>query len=92
MNENRKYLAEFKETVLKYYPISDESFSLFENIIGFQTFEKDEILLNIDKVSKHIHFICKGAVIAYFTDDKGDIYTKNIFWKSSSQVPPFPHF
>lgn len=79
MNENNFFLAKFKETVIQYYPISDKSFSLFKDIIKFQTFEKEEILLDIGKVSKHIHFICKGAIIAYFTDKNGTIYTKNIF-------------
>jgi signal-transduction protein with cAMP-binding, CBS, and nucleotidyltransferase domain len=79
VNENNFFLAKFKETVIQYYPISDKSFSLFKDIIKFQTFEKEEILLDIGKMSKHIHFICKGAIIAYFTDKNGTIYTKNIF-------------
>lgn len=79
MNKKNRYLTEFKETILKYYPISDHSFSLLENIIKFQKFEKEEIILHIGKVSKHIHFICQGAMIAYFTEEKGNIYIKNIF-------------
>lgn len=79
MTENKKHLTQFKETVLGYYAISDESFALFEDIIEFQTFERDTVLLDNGNVSKHIYFICQGAVIAFLTDDKGTTYTKNIF-------------
>ena len=79
MNKTKAYLADFRETILDYHPISDESFSLFEDIISFRTLSKHEILLNIGQISRHIHFICKGAVIAYFTDDEGNTYNKNIF-------------
>ncbi len=74
-----QYLAEFKETVLGYSPLSDESFSLFEAIINFQTLKKDQILLNIGDVAKHIHFVCEGAIVAFFTDSEGNTYNKNIF-------------
>jgi len=74
-----KYLAEFKEKILKYYPVSDEAFNLFKNIVSFRKLDKSEILLNIGEVSKHINFICEGAMIAYFTDIEGNTYNKNIF-------------
>lgn len=79
MIENKKYLADFKETILSYYSISDSSFSLLEKILRFKTLAKDEILLDIGQVSRYIHFVCKGAIIAYFTDIGGNTYNKNIF-------------
>lgn len=75
----KRYLEAFRETISAYYPISDESFSMVENILRFQTLNKDQLLLNIGEIARHIHFICEGAVIAYFTDCHGNTYNKNIF-------------
>jgi signal-transduction protein with cAMP-binding, CBS, and nucleotidyltransferase domain len=79
IEEHKTYIEGFKETIIGYYPISEESFRLLEKIIKFKTLRKDEILLNIGQVSKHINFICQGAMIAYFTDIEGKTYNKNIF-------------
>lgn len=79
MTEEDKYLIEFKEKILTYYPVSDNAFELFKSIISFHQLDKGEILLNIGQVSKHLNFICKGAVIAFFTDNDGKTYNKNIF-------------
>jgi len=79
VTEEEHYLSAFKTKLLSYYPLSDEAFDLFKRIAVFRTVEKGEILLHIGQVSKHINFICKGAMIAYFTDDQGNTYNKNIF-------------
>ncbi|RAJ83197.1 CRP-like cAMP-binding protein [Chitinophaga dinghuensis] len=77
--EETQYLSAFKDKILSYYPVSEEAFELFKSITVFQTIEKGEILLRTGQVSKHINFICKGAIIAYFTDNEGNTYNKNIF-------------
>ncbi|WP_439490140.1 Crp/Fnr family transcriptional regulator [Algoriphagus sp.] len=74
-----KYIIEFKETVRGYYPVSDNAFHQLKDLIKFKTIKKDEILLNIGQISKHLYFVCKGAVIAYFVDEEGNTYNKNIF-------------
>ncbi|WPR77354.1 Crp/Fnr family transcriptional regulator [Algoriphagus sp. NG3] len=74
-----KYIIEFKETVRGYYPVSDNAFHQLKDLIKFKTIKKDEILLNIGRISKHLYFVCKGAVIAYFVDEEGNTYNKNIF-------------
>ncbi|GHC60706.1 Crp/Fnr family transcriptional regulator [Ulvibacter litoralis] len=79
MNEHIKYSANFKEKISEYFPISEESFNLLENIMSFKKLKKDQVLLNFGQVSKNIYFVCKGTIIAYFTDDKGNTYNKNIF-------------
>ncbi|MGH2665976.1 Crp/Fnr family transcriptional regulator [Flavobacterium sp.] len=73
------YLNAFKTTFLGYYPVSQESFSLIESLIQFQELKKDEVLLHEGEVAKNIHFVCKGAMIAYFSDAEGNTYNKNIF-------------
>jgi len=77
--EKEKYTRDFKETILSYYKVSLESFALIESIIVFRRVKKDEILLREGQVAKHLHFICKGAVIAFFSDEAGNMYNKNIF-------------
>ncbi len=74
-----KYITEFKETVRGYYPVSDKAFHQLKDLIKFKTIKKDEILLDIGQISKQLYFICKGAVIAYFVDEQGNTYNKNIF-------------
>ncbi len=79
MQEEEQYLATFKEKIISYYPVSDVAFDLFKSIAVFHHYEKGDIILHIGQVSKHINFICKGAIIAYFTDNDGNTYNKNIF-------------
>ena len=74
-----EYLTTFKEKILSYYPVSAEAFQLLKNIVSFHHLEKGAILLNIGQVSRHLHFVCKGAVIAYITGRDGNTYNKNIF-------------
>jgi len=79
VEESKKYLAEFKETVMKYYPLSEAAFSMFTHIVQFKTLKKDEILLQIGEVSRRLYFVSKGAIIAFYVDDEGNTYNKNIF-------------
>ncbi len=74
-----EYIIEFKETVRSYYPVSDNAFHQLKDLIKFKTIKKDEILLDIGQISKHLYFVCRGAVIAYFVDEEGNTYNKNIF-------------
>lgn len=74
-----KYIIEFKETVRSYYPVSDYAFQQLKDLIKFKTIKKNEILLEMGQISKHLYFVCKGSVIAYFVDEEGNTYNKNIF-------------
>ncbi len=77
--EREKYLTDFKNTFLSYYSVTPESFALIESITQFQQLNKNEILLREGQVAKNTHFICKGAMIACFSDEEGNTYNKNIF-------------
>ena len=78
INEEQ-YLSEFKTTIRNYHPISEESFSLLVSLIHIQTINKSEFLLKEGQISKTLYFICKGAIIAYFSDEQANTYNKNIF-------------
>lgn len=79
MDNKEKYLLSLKTKFKSYSPISENSWKLIEAITTFQTLEKGENVLTNGQVANETHFICKGAVRAYFTDIQGNIYNKNIF-------------
>nr|WP_294871043.1 Crp/Fnr family transcriptional regulator [uncultured Pedobacter sp.] len=73
------YLSTFKTTIGNYHRISEESFSLLVSLIRIQTINKNEFLLKEGQISRSLYFVCKGAIIAYFSDVQGNTYNKNIF-------------
>ncbi|ETZ22106.1 Crp/Fnr family transcriptional regulator [Pedobacter sp. V48] len=79
MINEEHYLSTFKTTIGNYHTISEESFSLLVSLIRIQTIDKNEFLLKEGQISKSLYFVCKGAVIAYFSDVQGNTYNKNIF-------------
>ena len=74
-----KFISELKSKFESYAPIPKESWQLIESIITFRTIKKEETLLRHGQIARNVYFICKGALRAYFTDDQGNIYNKNIF-------------
>lgn len=77
--DKEKFISELKSKFESYAPISKESWQLIESIITFRTIKKEETLLRHGQIARNVYFICKGALRAYFTDDEGNIYNKNIF-------------
>lgn len=73
------YLKNLKQTIESYYPLSDNSWKLIENITQFQTLKKGETLLQNGEVAKSLHFIAKGILRAFITDEEGNFYNKNLF-------------
>ncbi|QSW88534.1 MULTISPECIES: Crp/Fnr family transcriptional regulator [Flavobacterium] len=73
------YLSNLKQTIESYYPISENSWKLIENITSFQTLKKGETLLQNGEIAKNVHFIAKGVLRAFITDEEGNFYNKNLF-------------
>ncbi|MCR4031508.1 MULTISPECIES: Crp/Fnr family transcriptional regulator [Flavobacterium] len=73
------YLNNLKQTIESYYPISENSWKLIENITSFQSIKKGETLLQNGEIAKNLHFIAKGVLRAYITDEQGNFYNKNLF-------------
>lgn len=73
------YLNNLKQTIESYYPISENSWKLFENITSFQTLKKGETLLQNGEIAKNLHYIAKGVLRAFITDEQGNFYNKNLF-------------
>jgi CRP-like cAMP-binding protein len=81
MSVNEDYNRVIKNVFLRYYPVSEESLSLLFNIAEVKRYDKHEVILPIGKTAKHIHILFKGIVIAYFLDNEGNAYNKNIFFE-----------
>ncbi len=77
--DKAKFIVELRSKFDSYAPISKESWSLIESIVTFRSLKKDEILLQHGGIARDIHFICEGALRAYISDEKGELYNKNIF-------------
>jgi len=73
------YLNNLKQTIESYYPISEKSWKLIESITSFQTLKKGEALLRNGEIAKNLHFIAKGVLRAFITDEEGNFYNKNLF-------------
>lgn len=83
VEEKHTILATFKSFVNSYYPVPEEALQSLASIAHIQKLTKNEILLHVGNVSKQFYYIYKGALIAYFTDESGNTYDKNIFLDNS---------
>ncbi|MFD1604713.1 Crp/Fnr family transcriptional regulator, partial [Flavobacterium artemisiae] len=72
-------LTNLKRIIESSYPISEKSWKLIENIAEFQTLKKGETLLQYGEVAKNLHFIAKGVLRTFITDEQGNFYNKNLF-------------
>lgn len=77
--DQEKYISKLKTKLDSYSPITIDSWQFMQSIITFKSLNKEEVLLRNGQIAKNIYFVCKGALRAYFTNDSGDVYTKNIF-------------
>ncbi|MEL1255363.1 Crp/Fnr family transcriptional regulator [Flavobacterium sp. DGU38] len=73
------YLNNLKLTFESYSPISEKSWKLIKEITHFQMLKKGETLLQNGEIAKDLHFIAKGILRAFITDQQGNFYNKNLF-------------
>lgn len=81
--EKEHYIEQLKSAFLSYSPLSAPTLSAIEAMVEFQSLKKEEILLHNGAVARNLHFIVKGAIRAYFGDEKGNTYNKNIFMEGN---------
>jgi len=79
ISNHQIYLNTLKQTIESYYPLSENSWQLIEGIAEFQTLKKGETLLQNGEIAKNLHFIAKGVLRAFITDQQGNFYNKNLF-------------
>ncbi|PBJ09275.1 Crp/Fnr family transcriptional regulator [Flavobacterium sp. ACN6] len=78
-SHQQKYLNQLKQTIESYYPISERSWKLIENIAEFQEIKKGATVLQNGEIAKNLHFVAKGILRAFITDQQGNFYNKNLF-------------
>ncbi|WP_130736666.1 Crp/Fnr family transcriptional regulator [Flavobacterium sp. J27] len=79
MSNPTTYKTLFEQVIRSYAPVSNASMELLYEISVLEFWPKGTLLLQVGEVAKALHVICKGAIIAYFIDEKGNTYNKNIF-------------
>ncbi|ASZ14086.1 cyclic nucleotide-binding domain-containing protein [Chitinophaga pendula] len=77
--DQERYIHHFRTTLESYTPISASTWLAVAALIRFQEVKREEILLREGQIARQMHFICKGILRAYLTDDNGNFYNKNIF-------------
>lgn len=77
------YIENLRSFFVGYVPIKDEAWTLIKSTLQFQTLKKGDVLLREGQTAKNLHFIAKGVLRAYFMNDAGNIYNKNIFLEGS---------
>jgi CRP-like cAMP-binding protein len=70
-----------KKSFDEYSLISDKSWELIKSIVQFQNLKKGETVLREGQIPRKIYYISQGILRTYYTDDEGNIYTKNIFFE-----------
>ncbi|WP_020533127.1 Crp/Fnr family transcriptional regulator [Flexithrix dorotheae] len=68
-----------KEVILGYYPVNERLLEQLISIAAVRKLKKNEILLPVGRIAKEIYMVYSGAIIAYFLDNEGNTYNKNIF-------------
>ncbi|TRX60760.1 Crp/Fnr family transcriptional regulator [Fulvivirga sp. M361] len=86
MQENRNidtntvnYLEEFKETIHSFSPITKASWDLVKGIAKVRNVRKGEKLLLHGHHAKFIYYIAQGTLRAFYIDDSGNVFNKNLF-------------
>jgi signal-transduction protein with cAMP-binding, CBS, and nucleotidyltransferase domain len=79
LNNMEEYYKQLKNACKPYYDFSDESFEKFKSICFVKEVQKGEVIQDVYSPAKYIYFICKGILRTYFLNEKGAIYTKNLF-------------
>src|SRR5690606_17980464 len=72
-------LTSFEHYINSYSKVSKDAFMLIDQITEVIQVHKNEVLLPMGVVANSIYYIYKGAVIAFYSDAKGNTYSKNIF-------------
>ncbi|PXY43613.1 Crp/Fnr family transcriptional regulator [Flavobacterium hydrophilum] len=83
VSNHNKHLQALKSKFKSYSPISEKSWKFIEEIAEFQTLKKGQTLLQNGEIAKNLHFIAKGILRAFITDQQGNFYNKNLFFENS---------
>lgn len=77
--KEEQYIAALRLKIESYSPISSKTWNLIRPLINFTQQKREAVLIRNGQTARDIFFVCEGALRAYFTDEAGAIYTKNLF-------------
>jgi CRP-like cAMP-binding protein len=77
------YYLSLRKAIEQYVDLSDLAWEAFRESCQLQELSKGEWLLRAGQVARSIHFVVKGALRSYYTDEEGRIYNKNLFLDNS---------
>lgn len=79
-NNEIQYIDLLKNRFRAFYPgITEQSFEYLTDILSFETYARDTVILSQGQVARNIHLLCRGVIKAYFISDAGVAYNKNLF-------------
>ncbi|NIJ45223.1 CRP-like cAMP-binding protein [Wenyingzhuangia heitensis] len=81
--DKEQYINQLKKAFNGYTPLSEKTWLLILPLLKYQSLKKGETLIKAGQTAKHIHFICKGILRSFITDDEGSVYSKNIFLENN---------
>lgn len=73
------YTSFIEKVISQYYTLEEKTFLKLVSISKLQKIKKGKVFLNIGEKAQHVHILYKGSMIAYFLDEEGNTYNKNIF-------------
>ena len=74
-----RYIDQFRRTVNRYAPVTDESFAELLAITQVRILEKNECLLPVGQVAVSQYYVCAGVLMSVFLTDDGGEHVKNFF-------------
>ena len=79
MSDQEKYTVQFRQTLHRYAPVTDESFAELLTIARFRTVKRNEYLLSVGQVAINKYFVCRGILVSVYLTEDGGEHTKNFF-------------
>ena len=69
------------------FPITKESFQKIDDLLTFETFEKDDVFIQRNKRNEKEYFILSGVCKSYLINPDGDEITISLFTENSILSP-----
>lgn len=79
ISEQEKYIAQFRQTLNQYAPLTDESLAELLGITKCRKVKKNECLLSIGQIATNKYFVCKGILVSVYLTRDGREHIKNFF-------------
>lgn len=79
ISNQEQSIAQFRQTLNRYAPVTDDSFAELMAIVKLKKVEKHEYLLRVGQVAAYKYFVCRGILISVYITRNGGEHIKNFF-------------